>query len=125
MQERTINNTLRALYRQGGDQGQIAGTLLIARNVPIPRMGQNQPFRRGQTKAIVLASLADGPKTTGQIGCEVAKLRPALTPKQATQRAYMALERLRVSGVVVRDGRIWGLKPPMMDKVSSTRSESL
>ena len=109
MQDRTINNALRALYRHGGDQGQIAQTLLIARNVPIPRMGQNQPFRRGQTKAIVLAALADGPKTTGQIGYEVAKLRPALTPKQATQRAYMALERLRVCGVVVRHGRLWGL----------------
>lgn len=109
MQDRTINNALRALYRQGGDQGQIAGTLLIARNVPIPRMGQNQPFRRGQTKAIVLASLADRPKTTGQIGVEVAKLRPTLSPKQATQRAYMALERLRIGRVVVRGGRVWGL----------------
>ena len=107
MQDRTINNALRALYRQGGDQGQIAQTLLIARNVPIPRMGQNQPFRRGQIKAIVLAVLADGPKTTGQIGCEVAKLRPTLTPKQATQRAYMALERLRVAGVVIQDRRLW------------------
>ena len=109
MQDRTINNALRALYRQGGDQGKIAQTLLIFRHVPLPRMEQNQPFKRGQTKAIVLAALADGPKTTGQIGCEVAKLRPTLTPKQATQRAYMALERLRVGGVVMRDERSWGL----------------
>ena len=105
MQDRTINNALRALYRKGGDQGQIAATMLIARNVLLPRMGQNQPFRRGQTKAIVLASLADGPKTTGQIGQEVAKQRPTLTPKQATQRAYMGLVRLRVIGVVVNNRR--------------------
>lgn len=107
MQDRTINNALRALYRKGGDQGQIAQTLLIARNVPLPRMGQNQPFKRGRTKEIVLAALASGPKTTGQIGCEVAKLRPTLTPKQATQRAYMALERLKLVGAVSRDRRLW------------------
>ena len=120
MQDRTINNALRAIYRKGGDQGKIAQTLLIARNVPIPRMAQNQPLRRGQTKAIVLSALAGGPKTTGQIGCEVAKLRPALTPKQATQRAYMALERLRVGGIAVRNGRFWTITPPAANSPSKS-----
>ena len=57
----------------------------------------------------MLASLRDGPKTTGQIGPDIAKLRPTITPKQAMQRAYMALERLRVGGSVVKDGKVWGL----------------
>lgn len=74
MRDRTINNALRALHRLGGDQGHMAETLLIARNVLIPRVRQNQPFKRGQTTAIVLAALADGPKTTGQIGLEIANL---------------------------------------------------
>ena len=52
----------------------MAETLLIARNVLIPRVRQNQPFKRGQTTAIVLAALADRPKTTGQIGLEIANL---------------------------------------------------
>ena len=85
----------------------MAETLLIARNEPIPRVRQYQSFKRGQTKAIVRASLRDGPKTTGQIGLEIATSRPTITPKRAMQRAYIALAPLEAGGVVVRNGRFW------------------
>ena len=109
MQDRTINNALLALQRQGGAQGHMAQALLIIRNVPVPRIRQDQPLKRGQTKAIVLLALRDGPKTTDQIGRDIAKLRPTITPRQASQRAYSALDRLMVAGALVRNGRLWGL----------------
>lgn len=83
MQERTINNALIALRKQGGPQGKIAEALLDMREVPLPRYVQDQPFKRGEVARIVLAELKARPKTNTQLGQAIRRIRADLTAKAA------------------------------------------
>ncbi|MEQ8292850.1 MAG: hypothetical protein RIA08_11650 [Roseovarius sp.] len=111
MQDRTINNALLALRRQGGSQGKLADVLLELRGVDPPRYYQNEPAKRGQTARFVLDALKDGPKTCPQIADMLALDRPDLVRKLLLHRVYNALCRLEVKGRVRREGQVWKLAP--------------
>lgn len=113
MQDRTIDNALLALRKQGGHQGKLAEVLLDMRGVPTPRYLEVKAFRRGGTKKIILEALQDGPKTTGHLGDAIRQHRPDLTPKAAANRAYQSIVRLVDQGRVLKesrpDGCLWRL----------------
>lgn len=107
MQDRTINNALLALRKQGGTQGKLAEVLLDMRGVEPPRYYQQSPFKRGETVQLVLDALRAGPQTTHTIGKVIRQERPDITPRAAANRAYHALLRLEEKGLVRRDGQLW------------------
>lgn len=107
MQDKTINNALLALRKQGGTQGKLADVLLDMRGVEPPRFYQNKPSKRGQAAKFVLSVLQEGPKTCPQIADVLAQDRPDLARKRQLQRVYMALVRLEQKGLVRREGRMW------------------
>ena len=109
MQDKTINSALLALRKQGGHQGKLAEVLLDMREVPLPAFYQDRPFRRGDTKRLVLAALRDGPKTNSALGRMIQASRPDMTHKEAANRSYQCLLRLEGKGLVGRDGRGWVL----------------
>ncbi len=114
MQDRTINNALLALRRQGGAQAHMAEALLILRDVPVPRVRQVQQLKRSQAGRVIVAALADGPMTASQLGEVILCLRPGITVHSANNRVYQALLRLEAKGVVRRGlvlltGQLWRL----------------
>lgn len=109
MQDKTINNALIALAKQGGSQAKLADVLLDMRGVEWNGWVQDNPFKRGGTKRIVMDALRGGPQTSWQLGEAIRALRPEIGPDAAYNRAYQALKRLKDKGLVRRDGRLWGL----------------
>lgn len=109
MQDRTIDNALLALRKVGGVQGKLAEVLLDMRDVPLPCFYQDRPFKRGDTKQLVMSALSDGPKTNSEIGRLIQSSRPDVTHKAAANRTYQALLRLEDKGVVCRNGKGWRL----------------
>ncbi len=107
MQDRTIDNALLALRKQGGQQGKLAEVLLDMREVQLPAFYQDRPFRRGDTQRLILAALAEGPKTNSELGRLVQASRPDIAHKAAANRTYQCLLRLEARGRVRRDGRVW------------------
>ncbi|PWE31294.1 hypothetical protein DDZ14_13105 [Maritimibacter sp. 55A14] len=99
MQDKTIDNALLALRKQGGIQGKLADVLLDMRGVKPPAYYQDSPLRRGETKRIVLAALRDGPRTYTQLGEAMRQVRPDLTQRAAANRSYQALLRLKDKGL--------------------------
>lgn len=111
MQDRTINNALLALVRAGGDQAIAAEIILVMRGVDLPTRIQDRPLSRGQCRRIILGCL---PCTTAQAGEAIQAYVGGVTRRAANNRAYQALLRLEVAGVVVRDfgpdGCLWRIK---------------
>ena len=111
MQERTINNALLALRKQGGTQGKLAEVLLDMRDVEWGGWVQDGPMKRGQAKRYILDALRSGPATSYDIGAMIRADRPELGQRAATNRAYQALLRLEDKGLVRRDfgagGCLW------------------
>lgn len=107
MQDKTINNALLALRKQGGQQGKLADVLLDMRGVDAPRYYQNKPAKRGHSARFVMGALKDGPKTCPEIADMLD--RPDLTRKYQLQRVHNALLRLEVKGLVRHEGRVWRL----------------
>ena len=102
MQDKTINNALLVLRKQGGHQGKLAEVLLDLRGVKWGGWVQDGPMRRGQAKRYVLEALRNGPATSYDIGATIRADRPDLGQKAATNRAYQALLRLEDKGLVRR-----------------------
>ena len=113
MQDKTIDNALRALCKAGGEQGELAGRLLVMRGIdpPEPSRYPKNAARHRETRQLVLDVLRDGSKHASDIGAVIRAQKPELTKKAATNRAYMALYRMREAGLVGRDGRVWKLAP--------------
>ena len=111
MQDRTINNALLALRKEGGAQGKIAEALLEMRGVPLPNVYSIKQMRRGQASRYVLNALCDGPKTCPQIADQLGFDMPSLTRPELLRRVDHALRRVEIKGLVWRDGRAWGLAP--------------
>jgi hypothetical protein len=109
MQDKTINNALHALRKAGGQQGKLAEVLLDMRGVDWGGYTQHMPFKRGGSKALALDALKDGPLTTPQVGDLFREQQPELSSREATQRAYAALWRLKDRGFAVKDGKVWRL----------------
>ena len=108
MQDRTIDNALLALRRQGGSQAKLADVILELRGIPLPVI-QNEPMRRGEAARLVLNELKRGPVTCPQIADLIAIDRPDLPRRYALHRAYMALKRLEAKGLVWDDKPVWRL----------------
>lgn len=109
MQDRTINNALLALRKEGGPQGKLAEVLLDMRGVDWSGWVQDRPFRRGEMRHLLISELKAGPKLTAELGAVVLSARPEITKRSATHRAYQALHRLEDRGQVTRDGCLWRL----------------
>ncbi len=109
MQDRTINNALLALRKQGGSQGMLAEVLLDMRGVDMPSVNQFKPFKRGSLKRMILGLLDERPHTTAQIAAVIQQELIEIYDRTAYNRAYQALLRLQDNGLVRRDGRLWGL----------------
>ncbi len=106
MQDRTINNALLALRREGGSQAKLADVLLEMRGIPLPVM-QFEPMARGEAARLVLGELKRGPVTCPQIADLIGIDRPDLPRRYALHRAYMALKRLEAKGRVRECGGVW------------------
>jgi len=105
MQDRTIDNSLLALAKQGGQQGKLAEVLLMIRGVEWSGWYQIQPNKLGDTKRLIMEALAQGPHTNIQLG------KIMQTPKAAANMTYQALFRLKDQGRVLRsmgqEGCLW------------------
>ena len=107
MQDRSIDNALLALRKQGGQQGKLAEVLLEMRGIDVSMRYQERPAKRGETARFVLSMLKSGPKTCPEI--TDALDRPDIRRSQKLQRVYMALVRLEAKGMVRREGRVWAV----------------
>ena len=107
MQDKTINNAILALYRQGGDGMEHVKALMELRGLKPQRYYHRDPFRRGECKRVVLALLSEGPCTSSRLAERIQELKPGVTRRRAIHRAYMALVRLEGKGLVRREGRVW------------------
>lgn len=104
MQDRTINNALLALRRQGGEAQELAERLLAMRGVALPKHTHDRPLSRGQCRRLALSML---PCTSSVIADAIQERLPGVSRKSAGQRAYMALRRLEAIGEAKRSGREW------------------
>ncbi len=109
MQDKTIDNALRALCGRDDAQADIARELLALRGVEPPKQSRypKNAARNRETRQLVLDALKDGPKNTGQIGAVILAQKPELSRRAANNRAYQALLRLEGSGMAVRRDRVW------------------
>lgn len=107
MQDKTIDNALLALRKQGGHQGKLADVILDMRGVSVPSHYQGEPMRRSETALLLIEKLGKGPQSTAQLAEAVHKLRPNITRRAAYNRAYQALLRLEERGVVKRLDGVW------------------
>lgn len=108
MQDKTINNALLALRKQGGQQADLALQLLELRNVPIPRHFQTAPAPRRLRKGFVLGCLSLSPMTAPEIADRLQD-KFGFPRRSALNRVYCCLVRLEAEGLVVRDGKVWGM----------------
>lgn len=109
MQDRTINNALLALRKQGGETQELAERLLAMRGVNhLPRIIES-PARRGDMKRMILGALRDGPKTRKELVAHVVERRTDAPSDRLYWRVDAALSRLRIGGLVWREGRMWGI----------------
>ena len=65
--------------------------------------------RKGLMRVIVLDALRDGPKTMREMAQYVRARRPDISPEAAYQRTGQVLAKLKLRGLVARDGRVWRL----------------
>lgn len=114
MQDKSIDNALLALRKQiiRGNLDGLAHVeaLLALRGVPMPRvMPDKRPdaARRGHMRWIVLDALRDGPKPFREVVAYVSERRPEITYEAAYQRTGQVLWKLRIAGMVRREGRAW------------------
>ncbi len=122
MQDKSINGALLALRKQiiRRDLDGLAHVeaLLVMRGVDMPRV---MPARRacaagqGQSRAMVLDALRDGPKLRKDIVRHVASRRPEIPPDVAYARVDRVLWKMRKVGLIDRgfgpDGCLWKLAP--------------
>ena len=104
MQDRTINNALLALAKQGGAQGRIADGLLVMRGVKWSGVYHQDPLVRGKTRALIARELECAPKSSGQLTDALQAQAPGIGRRSAYNRVYQALLRLEQAGKVCRDG---------------------
>ncbi len=112
MQDKTINNALLALRRDGGEAQVLAERLLAIRGVSLPPGQHRRPdcARKNEMRWIVLDALRDGPKTLPELAAIVVERRPDAAPERAYKRVSVTLAKMKKRGRVQREGRVWSLK---------------
>ena len=116
MLDKTIDSALqnlrRNLIRNGGDGLEHVEALMRIRGMEFKRVltrKRGAAAKRGQMRRIVLAILFDGPKRMCELVPMVHAARPDIEAAAAYQRTGQVLVNLKLDGLVVRDGRVWGL----------------
>ena len=116
MQDKSIDGALLALRKQI-IWGKLDGlghveALLRMRGVDMPAVlpakNANVAYR-GHVRALICEALRDGPKTRAEIVRYVASERPTLPPETVYRRTDQVLWKMGKAGLVVREGRVWGL----------------
>lgn len=109
MQDKTINNALLALRREGGEVQKLAEQLLTLRGEDhLPRIIRH-PAKRGEMRRMVLEALRDTPMTRRALVAHLAPLRPEVPLERLYWRTDTTLSKLRIAGLVRREGRVWAL----------------
>lgn len=110
MQDRTINNALRQLYRHE-EYRDHAGALLALRGVAPPRVINSRypSFARNEQRSLILAALKEGPKMGGEIVAYVATHRPEMPRYVLQNRLSAKLWKLKQRGHIRRDGVLWSI----------------
>lgn len=111
MQDKTINNALLALRKNGGTKGDLAEVILKLRGVAWSDIVQDQPLRRGETKRFVMDQVRQGPKTVSQLADALQAAFPDIKRMSAYNRCNLAMLRLADQGRVAQDfgpdGCLW------------------
>ena len=107
MQDKTINNALLALRREGGEVQKLAEQLLTLRGEDhLPRIIRHSA-KRGEMRRMVLEALRDTPMTRRALVAHLAPLRPEVPLERLYWRTDTTLSKLRIAGLVRREGRVW------------------
>lgn len=116
MLDKTITSALlqlRAQIIRGSLDGlEHVEALLRARGVDLPRVPRQQPkdrFRKSGLRLLILGGLRRGPVQSAVLIEQVMSRQPDLTRTAAMHRVHNALWKMKGSGVVARDGRLWRL----------------
>lgn len=118
MQDATIDNALLALRKQiilgGGEGRDHVQALLQMRGVRLPRvLGPKaaDAMRKGHMAYMILEALRQRPMTRKELVVRLADKRHDVSQEKLYWRTAYALNKLRVKGLVMRDGRVWRLAP--------------
>ena len=116
MQEKSIINALlqiRVETVQAGQDASHVNALLLSRGFNpashhVPRKKPADSFRQAELKCLILDALRDRPMTGKEIAAYVVEQRPHISPKDAYERVYCGLARMKRGAIVQRVGRLWG-----------------
>lgn len=76
------------------------------------------PAYRGCMKRLILDALGGGPMALGDVVAHVVAGRSELTRETAYQRTAQRLYRMKLRGLVKREGRAWRITPPSANTLS-------
>ena len=116
MQDKSINGALLALRKQI-IRGKLDGlghveALLGMRGVDMPAVlpaKRATSLKKGHARAAVLEALRGGPKRRPEIVAHFARKWPDQPHAVNYKRVDHALDKMRIAGLVVREGRVWRL----------------
>ena len=119
MTERTLLHALEQVRREciyGADGLEHVEALLKLRGVDpdhlyVPRKMSPDRFKNRVLKRHVVSALNEGPKTSRQIGESVHCAYPHVSVEGCVLRTRRSLYRLKLQGVVGREGILWRLMP--------------
>ncbi|MCB1467614.1 MAG: hypothetical protein KDK08_10835 [Rhizobiaceae bacterium] len=116
MQDRTIDNALLALRKQiirGNLDGlEHVEVLLVLRGIALPRVlppWRENKARGHEIRQIILRALDGGPMALPEIAQAIAAARVEVYDKRLYQRTAQCLYKMKLAGMVRREGRAWGL----------------
>ena len=118
MLDKTITSALLALRAQiirERREGLVhVEALLIARGIDPARhivRAKRKPdvAGRGIMRLMVLDALRDGPKGLSDVAASVATRRHEISPEAIHKRTALVLSKMKVAGVVGREGHVWRL----------------
>lgn len=116
MLDKTIDSALLSLRRQiilkGGVGLGHVEALLEMREIPVPTCiprDRSDAARRGMMRVLLLEGLRNGRDTQSALAAYVHGKRPDLAARAAYVRTTQALQKMKASGLVVRDGKVWRL----------------
>lgn len=116
MQDRTIDNALLALRKQiirGGLDGlEPVEALLVLRGINPPRVlppWRENKARGYEVRRIILQALQGGPMTLPEVTHVIANARGEAYDKRLYQRTAQCLYKMKLAGMVRRDGRVWSI----------------
>ena len=118
MLDKTITSALLALRAQiirERREGLVhVEALLIARGIDPARhivRAKRKPdvAGRGIMRLMVLDALRDGPKGLADVTASVTARRQDISPDAAHKRTALVLSKMKVAGVVGREGHVWRL----------------